>query len=109
MRSNIIPLATRMRVIHRDKFTCYFCKKTGVLVKRYGRPAVVEPINRAKIKEGQVYNGQDCIPFTCHHLTPVALGGEQTVDNIVLACRDCSRSRSYLKEAHRIAREHRGD
>ena len=100
MRQNI-PLKTIKAVIERDKCICQNCGKVGVFVMRYGKPAVVEPLNGLTLSPGQDYNGRDCLKFELHHRRPYIVGGDNSIDNLELTCRKCNRSMgllAYLRE-----------
>lgn len=92
----MVKKETALEVINRDKCTCQFCGKRGVFVIRYGRPTVVEPLNGLELTPGQVYNGKDCIKFELHRQKPMAAGGDDSPENLELACRKCNRERGYL-------------
>lgn len=98
-RRRAIPMHIRLAVIHRDKFTCQYCGKVGVFIYRYGNPTVVE-IKKGKTIETQsapngypYYNGKDVIAFEFDHIKPVVKGGKNKINNIVLSCRFCNRSK----------------
>lgn len=76
-----IPVDTRWDVIERDNATCQMCGKVGHVVRRAGKPSVVEPSNHGK-------NGQ--LSFHFHHIIPVFLDGTNDKDNLELRCQKCN-------------------
>ena len=87
------PLAFVKEVIERDNYTCQYCGKQGVFIRRYGKPSVVENPHNINLEGLDYYNGTDVISFEIDHIVPVNKGGKSTKDNLVLACRHCNRSK----------------
>jgi len=95
-----IPHHLRLAVIERDGCTCQYCGKVGVFVYRYGFPSVIEASHQGqKIKIQKTnagrryYNGNDVIAFEIDHIIPVISGGESIINNLILSCRKCNRSK----------------
>jgi 5-methylcytosine-specific restriction endonuclease McrA len=92
----IIPLDLRIEIYRRDKNTCQYCGKEGVLIRRYGKPCVIENPRNVDISDScGSYNGLDVIPFEIDHIIPLYYGGKTTADNLILSCRKCNRSKAY--------------
>jgi len=90
----VIPLHLRIAVFERDKNTCQYCGKIGQFVdSRYGRPTIVE--NPKKIDLRQNGNDNSLIPFEIDHIVPLIKRGQTILDNLLLSCRKCNRSKGY--------------
>lgn len=88
-----IPISIVLDIIKRDHSTCQYCGKQGEFVYRYGKPCVIENPHDIDIKALDFYNGTDVIPFEIDHITPVSKGGEVVLENLILSCRHCNRSK----------------
>ena len=64
----------RFSVFQRDQFTCQYCGAQP--------PDVV---------------------LVCDHITPVALGGETTIDNLITSCESCNQGKADRSLADRAA------
>jgi len=89
-----IPIHIRIAVITRDNCTCQYCGKTGIFTYRHGKPCVLEGVKREQLIDG-FYNGRDCIPFEIDHILPRFKGGENILNNLMLSCRKCNRSKGH--------------
>lgn len=74
-KSKYIPREVQDAVIRRDGMVCRYCGK-AVRVRRAPRE-----------------QGPDTIELD--HVIPLVLGGESTVDNLVVACLRCNRSKCH--------------
>jgi hypothetical protein len=96
MRTYIPNIKLRKEIIQKSKGRCQKCGKKGILSKRFGKPAVLEPIRKGveiNISITVSYNGKDVIPFEFDHIVPFCRGGETTLENMALLCRKCNRSK----------------
>jgi 5-methylcytosine-specific restriction endonuclease McrA len=88
-----VPVNTQILVIKRDNLTCQYCGKQGEFIYRFGKPCVIENPQNIDLSERTYYNGRDVIPFEIDHIEPIYYGGNNEIDNLVLACRKCNRSK----------------
>lgn len=96
MANNYISIELRKQIYERDNFTCQYCGKVGTLIRRYGKPCVVENPNNVNMNtDCRSYNGLDVISFEIDHIVPVCYGGTSTLDNLKLACHKCNASKGY--------------
>ena len=91
----------RLAVIVRDDFVCQYCGKQGIFFYRCGGvPCVLEKkrhhkhIHHANNKTYCL--DKEAIAFHIDHIFPEALGGKTIIDNLILACRACNKSK-YIK------------
>jgi DnaD/phage-associated family protein len=82
-----IPLENRLAVIERDKCKCQHCGKQGV-----------RPFPEASV----VIDPEDDTPFEFDHMVPRTRGGSHDVDNLLLSCRRCNRSRNARELSQEI-------
>jgi 5-methylcytosine-specific restriction endonuclease McrA len=93
-KRNCIPVELVNIVFIRDKYTCHYCGKKGTLIRRYGKPCVVENPNNVNLEIiVRSYNGLDVIPFEIDHVFPLCDGGNNAPDNLVLSCFKCNRAK----------------
>ena len=91
-----IPIELRKLIYERDGHMCQYCGKVGTLIRRYGKPYVVENPNNVNMDNGRgFYNGADVISFEIDHIVPVSYGGKTTPDNLKLACHKCNAHKGY--------------
>ena len=91
-----VSIELRKLIYERDNYTCQYCGKKGTLIRRYGKPYVVENPNNVNMNnEYGFYNGSDVISFEIDHIIPVCYGGKTTPDNLKLSCHKCNASKGY--------------
>jgi 5-methylcytosine-specific restriction endonuclease McrA len=77
-----LPVPLRNEVITRDKGTCQYCGKIGVMDNFHGRLRVYEIISVSHK-----------IPFEIDHVIAEFKGGLSVLENLKLSCRKCNRSK----------------
>ncbi len=95
-----ISKALRLAVITRDKNTCQYCGKKGILTNRYGKPCVIEGITNNQVMTDprtgmKFYTGKDGVVFHIDHINAEFYGGETVINNLILACRKCNLKKGY--------------
>ena len=90
-----VSMHLQFTVIKRDSSTCQYCGKVGVFMMRFGKPAVLENPKNINLSGMDFYNGSDVIKFEIDHIIPVIQGGMNIVDNLILSCRKCNRSKGW--------------
>jgi 5-methylcytosine-specific restriction endonuclease McrA len=92
MTRKSIPNFVKKVVIFRDFCKCQHCGKQGVYTNHYG-PRVIEKERIPDFNWDGKIVGRRELAFEFDHILPIIRGGESTVENIVLSCRRCNRSR----------------
>lgn len=85
-----IPNPVRREVSISAAGTCHHCGLTASTVK----------VDRWSIPR---FYDSDGIPYELDHLIPRSEGGATTVENVVLSCRTCNRSRKRVTRVHQEA------
>ena len=91
-----INVAVIREVINRDKCKCQLCCKEGIQFIRFGKPAVVIPLEGSSVEPGDDYNERVASRFEFDHIKPVCFGGGNDIENIRLACPGCNSRRNYI-------------
>lgn len=76
-----IPIHLRIAILEKDKYTCQYCGKIGKPSKHY-KPKAIEFDEFDRI-----------ISFEIDHIIPEFKGGKTILNNLILACRKCNRSK----------------
>jgi 5-methylcytosine-specific restriction endonuclease McrA len=77
----IIPIHLRIAVLSRDNYICQYCGKKG------------KPSNHYKPKAIEIDEFGRIISFEIDHIIPEFKGGKTVLNNLILACRKCNRSK----------------
>lgn len=91
-----IPHHIKRRVIERDGCTCVYCGKIGFYKETVRGPQVFEFKKEFFFSHGHSpdrYGVERNIPFDFDHKVPVFNGGNNSLENVVLSCRRCNRSK----------------
>lgn len=97
MKRKTIPLDICREVIRRDRWSCQYCGKIADIgfYNSNGVYKVAEK-NHDFVSWGRIWdsghNGE-YIAFEFDHIFPVSRGGQPDINNIVLTCRRCNRSK----------------
>ncbi len=80
-KKTLIPVHLRRAILIRDNNTCQYCGKAG---KKGHYPD----------KVFEIIFGKE-VAFEIDHIIPEFRGGKTILDNLILACRKCNRSKGY--------------
>lgn len=95
-RRKSIPIKIKTEVIKKCGANpkCFYCGKKGSVSSRYGKPVVIEKEPYKKwINE---YDGTYILSHRAmefDHVIPISGDGKNIVENIVISCRFCNRSK----------------
>lgn len=94
----VLPEKVRKDVIKRCGPQCFYCGKEGFATSRFGKSVVLEKEPYKKwINE---YDGTFIFEHKAmhfDHVIPIMKGGPDTVDNVVIACERCNKSKGTRK------------
>ncbi|MFH1258326.1 MAG: HNH endonuclease [Elusimicrobiota bacterium] len=90
----IIPKSVRIGVIKKCGPTCFWCSKEGFVSKKFDKDVVFE---KETIKKwiNEFDNTFHLInrPMEFDHIIPLFCGGKTTIENMVISCCACNRSK----------------
>lgn len=86
-KKSLIPIHLRRAVLFRDKGICQYCGKNG-------KPGWYPD------KVFEIIHGKE-VAFEIDHIVPEFLGGKTILDNLILACRECNRSKGWRNNGTR--------
>lgn len=97
MKRTKISDKTRNDVIVRDDFSCRYCGKRSLYVKRLGPHIHNVYMKSPAYHTKSLYEFYDPEPFDIDHIIPLVSGGSSLEANLALSCRSCNRSKGVSR------------
>ena len=94
MTSRFISRELRKQVIKRDDCRCQYCNKMAITgIQHEGEFYQVFSADKALSMSWKPDKVEKNVPYEIDHIIPHFFGGETIINNLVLACRSCNRSK----------------